>query len=351
MKIFLSYAAEDRMVAEEIALALQGQGHKVFFDKASLSASEDFHSTIKDEILHADRFLFLISPDSLKHGKYALTELRLAREKWSHPKEHVVPVLLRDTNIEDVPAYLRSVTVFEPQGNVAAEIAALVNSSRPRRVTWIATAIIATLVLVLAGTIAYQYLPDYFNPTIPGSQQPDTGAVQPFAFRISVIGAERCIIEWRPEEPDMSEATLVSHGVDVAVVKSEILAFTGAILKRSSTNLSILPGEASEVMPGAAYRISSLGVNDPRYDSFHIYVRESEVTVSLYYHGNYIERIEPREIGIDWQEFQRAVGAALISLYRNRYEVEFGDVGIRTYDSGEWHFEIPYVLRDGVGGA
>lgn len=122
MKIFLSYAAEDRGVAEQIALALKGRDHQVFFDRDSLTAGAEFHQRIQHEIDQSEFLIFLISADSVQRGSYALTELKAARQKWPHPKDHVLPVVVRTVNWETVPAYLREVTILEPEGNTAAEV-------------------------------------------------------------------------------------------------------------------------------------------------------------------------------------------------------------------------------------
>jgi TIR domain len=149
MKIFLSYSSEDRTKAEEIALALQTEGHDVFFDKDDLSGGEDFNAVIRRYIANADLFVFLISPESVRQGAYTLTELRLAREKWASPKKHVLPVLLAPTALETIPAYLRGVTIFEPQGNAAAEIVAHLDRS-PRRLPAILIAAAGVVVVILA---------------------------------------------------------------------------------------------------------------------------------------------------------------------------------------------------------
>jgi hypothetical protein len=156
MDIFLSYASEDHSTAEEIALALRGEGHEVFFDRAILSGGEDFHSVIRDEIHRADLFVFLIAPESVAQGSYALTELRMARERWKHPGGHILPVLLRPTALEQIPPYLRGVTLFEPEGNVAAELAAHVR--RPRRRLKLVPTLFGILVVATAGYVAFPYV-------------------------------------------------------------------------------------------------------------------------------------------------------------------------------------------------
>jgi TIR domain len=126
MQIFLSYASEDRDLAEEIQLALLGAGHSVFFDKASLPAGGDFHSQIERAVQHSDIFVFLISPHSVAKGSYALTELKFARIKWHHPKNKVLPVRLHGTPWEAIPPYLKSITVLEPEGSAPAEVVAAI---------------------------------------------------------------------------------------------------------------------------------------------------------------------------------------------------------------------------------
>ena len=66
---------------------------------------------------------FLISDNSVTESSYALTELAFAQKKWPHPAEVVIPVMVRRTGYERIPNYLKAVTVLEPRGNVAAEIA------------------------------------------------------------------------------------------------------------------------------------------------------------------------------------------------------------------------------------
>ncbi len=121
MKIFLSYASEDRKIAEGIELALSGSGYTVFFDKTSLPPGGDYHSRIAKAVSDADLFIFLISEESISAGSYALTELKFARKKWAHPKGRILPVRLREIDWEKIPTYLKSITILSPVGNVAAE--------------------------------------------------------------------------------------------------------------------------------------------------------------------------------------------------------------------------------------
>lgn len=122
MKIFISYASENRQIAEQVHLALTGADHDTFFDQSNLPVGKNYHERIRCAVEASDMFVFLASPESTSKGSYALTELKYAKNKWRHPSGHVVPVRIGNVSWEDIPEYLKSVTVLEPEGNIAAEI-------------------------------------------------------------------------------------------------------------------------------------------------------------------------------------------------------------------------------------
>ena len=122
MDIFISYASEQRATAEEIALALREEGHQVFFDRSELPEGDAYNARIREAIRACDLLLFLVSPEAVADGRYTLTELKFAEEKWASPAGHVLPVMVRPTEPAAIPAYLRAVVVLRPAGNVAAEV-------------------------------------------------------------------------------------------------------------------------------------------------------------------------------------------------------------------------------------
>ncbi|NOT85985.1 MAG: toll/interleukin-1 receptor domain-containing protein [Methylococcaceae bacterium] len=128
MNIFLSYANENSGIAEEIYFALVGSDHQVFFDKPSLMPADNYDQRLREAVEAADGLVFLISPSSVQAGRYTLTELKYARHKWPHPKNRVLPVIVQPTDIESIPAYLKAVTLLEPEGNIAAEVTEAVNN-------------------------------------------------------------------------------------------------------------------------------------------------------------------------------------------------------------------------------
>ena len=164
--IFLSYASEQSEVAAQIELSLRGDGHSVFRDRTSLPPGESFDARILAAIEESDLVIFLISRESVALGRYTLTELKFAEQKWGHPAGHVLPVLLEPVRKEDIPIFLRAVTILSPRGNITAEVAAEVarmsaswwrRMLQPRRLVPA-----AALVLVIAIT-AWMWLPYYLE--------------------------------------------------------------------------------------------------------------------------------------------------------------------------------------------
>ena len=114
MRIFLSYAGVHRSIADAIVLRLRQAGHSVFFDLDALPLAESYDERIRRAIDASDALVFLVSPESVTPGAYALTELEFARRRWEDPSGKVLPVMIADTDYAHIPAYLRAVTVLEP---------------------------------------------------------------------------------------------------------------------------------------------------------------------------------------------------------------------------------------------
>ena len=132
MKLFISYPSDQKELAERLRLALEAEGHEVFTDRAELKEGEPYHAALREAIEGADAMLFLITPRSIHPGSYALTELDLAQRRWRRPGGHVLPVIAAATPVEDIPPYLRAVTLLQPKGDLVAETVAAVARLRSR---------------------------------------------------------------------------------------------------------------------------------------------------------------------------------------------------------------------------
>jgi TIR domain len=164
MRIFLTFASEQRDIAESILLALRNRGHDVFFSHDDLPSGDSFDTRIEKAIGKSDLLVFLVSPESIAKGRYTLTELAFARDRWRSPKGRVLPVLVAPTPMGSLPNYLRAVTLLEPEGNIAAETGAAVDRmldrSRSRSI------LILALLGIASGVLSYlsiRFAPEFLK--------------------------------------------------------------------------------------------------------------------------------------------------------------------------------------------
>jgi hypothetical protein len=69
--------------------------------------------------------VFLIAPAvAEKKASYVLTELELVQKRWPSPVGRVLPVMVEETSRDKIPAYLRRLTPFRTEGEIAAGVAA-----------------------------------------------------------------------------------------------------------------------------------------------------------------------------------------------------------------------------------
>lgn len=166
MKVFLSYASQDRPVAGNINRALLDQGHDVFFDRDDLPPGEEFHIRIRRAIEQADLFIFLVSKDAIDPGSYTLNELDIAEKALHRPSGRLLPVLLQPMPFDRLPAFVKSVTVLETAGNVPAAVADAVHRiDDERRRALLRKAGAGFLVVLAIGAGAWWYLSVRGTPT------------------------------------------------------------------------------------------------------------------------------------------------------------------------------------------
>lgn len=157
MRIFLSYASEDRERIEPIRYALAEQGHDIFYDREDLKPGEAFDTRIRAAIERSELFVCFLTPNTVDAGSYTLSELSVAERMWPRADGRVLPVILADVPRKDIPAYLRSVTCLTPVGNVTASVSdavhQLARAHSRRRMRKIA--ILAVAILIPAAIAAY----------------------------------------------------------------------------------------------------------------------------------------------------------------------------------------------------
>ena len=173
-RIFLCHASDDKDAAAEITAALEGEGHEVFLDQDDLSTGDPFAGPIRRALRHAHLFIFLISPSSVEHGRYTLSELELARDRWKSSRGRILPVMLRETPIEQLPPFLRTLHILDPKGNLIAELSQKVAVMADRRCRTIYAGISAVLLL---AAVAFWFLkPEQAKVTTP-EEKPEPALV------------------------------------------------------------------------------------------------------------------------------------------------------------------------------
>jgi hypothetical protein len=161
VKLFISYPSDQQMLAERLRLALEAERHEVFTDRAELKEGQPYHEALREAIEAADALVFLITPRSIAPGSYALTELDIAQRRWRRARGRLLPVMAAPTPIEDLPPYLRSVTLLQPKGDLVAETVAAVDRLRGRLPLrgWLGAAG-ALLLAAAAALYSYQHAQD-----------------------------------------------------------------------------------------------------------------------------------------------------------------------------------------------
>ena len=203
MRIFLSYASVQRPLAERINQLLQSEGHSVFFDREDLPAGETYGDRIRVAVARCQVFIFLVGPDSVSAGSYALTELTFAEQLPRRRTPAMIPVLAAPIpSMDMLPPFLAPLTLLEPRGDAAAEVAAKVADiarRRLRRHAVLGAGALAVVGVVLAAALLReQWLPAIVPPSaeeMPAAKlppvadvAPTTRAPIPEADRVRLIG-------------------------------------------------------------------------------------------------------------------------------------------------------------------
>lgn len=132
--VAISYASEDREVAERIATELLGQGLKVFFDRELLGLTigrnleQRLHEIYARE---ADLCIMLLSTYYVRK-KYTMLELQAALERHqASTTAFLVPIKLDDTHVPELPASLAYVHIdTDSQSSLQSVVRAVAEMKR-----------------------------------------------------------------------------------------------------------------------------------------------------------------------------------------------------------------------------
>jgi WD40 repeat protein len=113
MQVFLSYADEDRATMEKIRSSLRRESITVWTNKTDIQTGEAFEEAIKRGIEQADNMVYLLSPDSVT-SDFCQLELDFAVSLH----KRIIPVLVRETDANQVPSALRELQYIDLTDNV-----------------------------------------------------------------------------------------------------------------------------------------------------------------------------------------------------------------------------------------
>lgn len=133
MRIFLSYSHAQATPAAALATRLRADGHRVFHDVTVIPGGAGYDRLVRNEIGRCTIFLFLLSPDAVRPGSFAMAELELAQRRWPNPNGPVVPVELEPTPAGAIPPYLRAISILRPRGEPVTEVLALLAARKKRQ--------------------------------------------------------------------------------------------------------------------------------------------------------------------------------------------------------------------------
>lgn len=194
MKIFLSYASQDRAIAEAINRALLDDGYDVFFDRDDLPPGEEFNIRIRRAIETTDLFVLLVSADAIDPGSYTLNEVEIAERAFRRASGRFLPVLLRPMPLDSLPPFVKSVTLLQSSGNITAATAEAVHrlALDRRRTLWTRVASgLAAAALLAVGTLLLRppvSAPSTDASAVPASAPASTAATSLAAASSATVG-------------------------------------------------------------------------------------------------------------------------------------------------------------------
>ena len=306
MDVFLSYASEERPLAERVCRVLETEGHEVFFDRDDLGGGDAFGERIRQAIASCDVLVYLISRQSVATRSYALTELAIAAALSKRQRPAILPVRTDDTPIDAVPPTLRAYTILEPQGDMPAEIAlAVARLRQQQRQRWVrAAAASVALALVAVGVYALSAWRPPRDGAVEGPPNEQPKAVE----RDPVTELNDAILNRTPPERRVTLTGMPSNSGWSAVL---ILA------DRTATQVSYrLAGDANftdtgstgipNVMTGAPLPNTTIQLPGPFWNKRTLAVKYTDVKGQE--HGPYDLEFDPRA------EFLRFTKQALASV-------------------------------------
>jgi hypothetical protein len=121
--VYVSYSHKDALFVQPLVDALEARGIKVWYDSGEIRVGEYFMRTIGEALEQSRYFLLVISPDYLA-SQWTPFELGVALSAVSTKGARVIPVLVRKSDLSDLPNPLRRHQFLDATQASAEQIAA-----------------------------------------------------------------------------------------------------------------------------------------------------------------------------------------------------------------------------------
>jgi hypothetical protein len=159
MRVFLAHASAQQRECDRIVIKLRARRFKVFYSPDAIDASEHFDQRIRSEIARCGAMIFLVSPQSITEGCYALTELQMASERWPNPQRRILAVVTEEVPLARVPSYLRdNIELLKPSGDLATETADAMVAIRKKRLSTnvLKASVLAVCIALATGALVWR---------------------------------------------------------------------------------------------------------------------------------------------------------------------------------------------------
>lgn len=136
VRIFLSYAREDREKVQEIYQRLAAAGVRPWMDTQDILPGEKWEMSIRKAVRDSDFFLVFLSRNSSDRRGFVQKELRAALNVWEEMLEsdlYLIPVRLEECEVPETLAAFQGVDLFEE--NAWARLLGAIQAGMERRGT------------------------------------------------------------------------------------------------------------------------------------------------------------------------------------------------------------------------
>ena len=119
LRVFVSYASEDRSAVREVYARLMAQNYEVWFDDENLLPGQDWQVEIRKAVRSAHAIVLFLSKRTVAKAGYIQKEIKYALDVADEQPEgaiFLIPVKLEDCEIPDRLRHLQWVNLYDERG-------------------------------------------------------------------------------------------------------------------------------------------------------------------------------------------------------------------------------------------